>query len=223
MTQYNVLNVKLFYSQPNKLKSAIKNGTEVTLNLLSNVDGDSNVENNFLFKLLTNTQVSKINKAFANGSLADIKLSNTQLHKTGQSRGFLGRPVGPLLKTGLPLIGNVLKPLAKSVLIPFGLTAAASATDAAIHKKMFGSVFTTLIISNEEMNGIKKMVKFLEESGLLIKDVSETIKNEAIEQKRGFLWKLLGTLGASLLGNLLTGKGAIRVGEGTTRAGEKFS
>ena len=107
---------------------------------MSNLDGDSNDENNFPHKLLlTNTQVSKLRKAFANNSSANIKLSKTQLHKIGQSGGFLGRLLGPLLKTGLPLIGNVLKPLAKSVLIPLGLTAAASTTDAAIHKKMFGS------------------------------------------------------------------------------------
>ena len=123
-----------------KLKSAIKNRTKVTLNLSSNVDGDSNDGNNFPHKLsLTNTQVLKLSKAFANNSSTNIKLSKTQLHKIGQSGGFLGRLLGPLLKTGLPLIGNVLKPLAKSVLIPLGLTAAASATDAAIHKKMFGS------------------------------------------------------------------------------------
>ena len=79
------------------------------------------------------------------------------MHKIGQSGGFLGRLLGPLLKTGLPLIGNVLKPLAKSVLIPLGLTAAASTTDAAIHNKMFGSGFTTLIISNEEMEDIMKI------------------------------------------------------------------
>ena len=65
--------------------------------------------------LLTNTQVSKLRKAFANSSSANVILSKTQLHKIGQSGGFLGRPLGPLLKTGLPLIGNVLKPLAKSV------------------------------------------------------------------------------------------------------------
>ena len=76
------------------------------------------------------------------------------MHKIGQSGGFLGRLLGPLLKTGLPLIGNVLKPLAKSVLIPLGLTAAASATDTAIHKKMFGSGTTTFIILNEEINNI---------------------------------------------------------------------
>ena len=87
-----------------------------------------------------------------------------------------------MLKIGLPLIGNVLKPLAKSFLIPLGLTTAASARDAAIHKKSFGSGVTTLIISNEEMNDIMEIVKLLEESGLLIKAVSQTIKNERKEQ-----------------------------------------
>ena len=87
---------------------------------------------------------------------------------------------------------------------------------------MFGSGFTTIIIYNEEMEYIMKIVKSLAESGLLIKGVRETIKNEAKEQKGGFLSILLGTLGASLLGNLLTGKGTIREGEGTIRADEKF-
>ena len=81
------------------------------------------------------------------------------------------------------LIENVLKPLAKSVLIPLGLTAAASETDAAIHKKMFGSGFTTLIISNEEMLDIMKIVKYPVDFGLLIKGVSETIQNEATKQR----------------------------------------
>ena len=140
------------------------------------------------------------------------------MHKIGQSGGLLGRLLGPLLKTGLLLIGNVLKRLAKSVLIPLRLTAAASATDAAIHKKITESGTTTLIISNEEMNDIMKIVKSLEESSLLIKGMSEAIKNEAEEEKGGFLSMLLGTLGASLLGNLLAGKGTIRAGEGTIRA-----
>ena len=87
---------------------------------------------------------------------------------------------------------------------------------------MFGSRFTTLIISNEEMNDIMKIVKSLQESGLLIRDVSETIKNEANKQKRGFLSMLLGTLGAGLLGNLLTGKGTITADEGTIKADENF-
>ena len=83
--------------------------------------------------------------------------------KIGQSGGFLGRPLGAFVKTGLPFMKNILKPLAKSVLIPLGLTAAASATVAAIHKKMFGSGTTTLMISNEQMNDIMKIVKSLEE------------------------------------------------------------
>ena len=101
------------------------------------------------------------------------------MHKIRQSGGILGRLLEQFLKTELCLMKDVLKPLAKNVLIPLGLTTAASATDAAIHKKMFGSGFTTLIISNEEMNDIMKIVKSLEESRLLIKGVIETIRNEA--------------------------------------------
>ena len=91
------------------------------------------------------------------------------MHKIGQSGGFLSRLLGPLLKIGWLLIGNVLKPSAKNVLVQLGSTTAASATDAAIHKKMFGSSMTTLIISNIEMNNIMKNIKSLEEFGLLIK------------------------------------------------------
>ena len=101
------------------------------------------------------------------------------MHKIRQSGGFLGRLLGPSLKTGLSLIGNVLKPLAKSALILLGVTAAVSAADVTIHKKMFGSCNTTLIISNEEMNDIMKIVKFPKQAGLLIRVVSQTIKNEA--------------------------------------------
>ena len=120
------------------------------------------------------------------------------------------------------LTGNVLRPLAKSVLIQLGLTAAASARETAFHKEMLVSGFTALIYSKEEMNDIMKIVKPLEESGLLIKGVSETIKNEAKEQRGGFLGILLGTIDVSLLGNLLMGKGTIRAGKGTVKAGEKF-
>ena len=145
--------------------------------------------------LLTNTQVSRLREAFSNNFSANIKLSKTQLHKIGQSGGFLGRPLGPLPKPELSLIGNVLKELAKSVLVPLGLTAVASATGAAIHKNMFGSAITTLILSNKEMNDIIKAVNSLEESGLLIEGVIKTIENEAKEQKRRFLSMLLGNLG----------------------------
>ena len=151
-----------------------------------------------------------------------------------QSGGFLGRLLGPLLKTGLPLMKSVIKPLAKSVLVPLGLTAAASTADAGIHKKILGSSKrpldsvlphnnTTLIISNDEMDEILKIVKSLEDSRVLLKGVSETIQHEAKEQKGEFLSMLLGTLGASLLGDILSkglsGKGVIRAGEGTIKAG----
>ena len=104
-------------------------------------------ETNFPHKLLlTNRQVANLRKAFANYLSVDIKLSKTQLSKMIQSGGFLGRLLGPLLKTGLPLIKNVIKPLAKSVLIPLGLTAAASVVDGGIRKKILGSWNITLII-----------------------------------------------------------------------------
>ena len=91
----------------------------------------------------------------------DLKLSKAQISKIIQSGGFLGRLLGSLLKTGIPLIKNVIKLLAKIVLIPLGLTAAASAADAGIHKKILGSGNTTLIISNEEMNDIIKIIQTL--------------------------------------------------------------
>ena len=133
MTQYNSLNVKLSNSQLNKLKSAIKNECEVVLRLLPNMIGDN--ENNFLHKLLLiNRQVANIRKAFPNHSLTNIKLSKSELSKMIQFGGFLGKLIGSLLKTGLPLIKNVIKPLAKTVLILLGLTAAASVADSGIHK-----------------------------------------------------------------------------------------
>ena len=113
------------------------------------------------------------------------------MHKIKQKRGVLGRLLGPLLKTVLSLIENVLKPLAKCVLLPLRLTAVISATNAAIYKKMFGSGHpsdlasrnTTLMISNEEMNNIMKIIKSLEISALLIKDVSKKIKKESKRTK----------------------------------------
>ena len=160
MTQYNSLNVKLPNSQLSKLKSAIKNETDVVLRLSSNMIGNSDDNTNFPHKLLlTNRQVSILLKAFAKNTSTDIKLSRTQLSKMIQSGGFLGKLLGPLLRTGLPLMKSVIKPLAKSVLIPLGLTAAASAADPGIHKKILGSGQnnnTTLVISNDEMDDILK-------------------------------------------------------------------
>ena len=125
----------------------------------------------------------------------------------------------PLFKSGLPLLKSVVKPLGM-----LGLTAAASATDAAINKKILGSGnHTTLIISNNDMQDLLKIVKSLEDSAISLNGITETVKNEVKEQKGGFLSMLLGTLGTSLLGDLLTkklsGRGVIRAGEGTIRTG----
>ena len=108
-------------------------------------------------------------------------------------------------------------PLAKHVLAPLGITAAASAIDAGIKKKIHGSGNTTLIISNREMNYIMKIIQALENSDIILKGVTKRIKNETKEQKEGFLCMLLGTLVASLLGNLLTGKGILRSGSGNNK------
>ena len=125
-----------------------------------------------------------------------------------------------LLKSGLPLLKSVVKPLGL-----LGLTAAASATDAAINKKIIGSGNNiTLIISNDDMQDFLKIVKSIEDNGILLNGITETVKNEVKEQKDGFISMLLGSLGASLLGDLLTknlsSRGVIRTGEGTIRAGE---
>ena len=223
MTLY--LNTKLSNSQLNKLKAAIKNEKDVVIRLSPNMIGGSNDKGNFPHELLlTDRQVFSIRKAFANNSSVDIKFSKTQLSKMIQSGGFLGKLLGPLLKTGLPLIKNLITPLAKSVLIPLGLTAAAAAADAGIHKQILGSGnTTTLIIANKDMEDLIKIVKSLEVSGLL-KGVTESVQNEVKEQKGGFLSLLLGTLGASLLGHLLTGKGIHRAGKGKGihRAGKEL-
>ena len=131
MTQYNSLNVKLSNSQLNKLKSAIKNGTDLSLRLPSNMIGNSDDETNFSHKLLlTNRQVANLRKAFSNHTLTDIELSKAQLTKMQKGR-FL-RFLVPSLKSGLPLLKFVIKPLGM-----LDLTAAASATGAAIKEKKF--------------------------------------------------------------------------------------
>ena len=158
-----------------------------------------------------------------------ILLKETTRKITSQEWEFL-HFLWPLMTVGLLLIKNVLTLLAKSVLISLGLLSGMSAADAAIQKKIYGSDrpsdlasrTTPLIISNEETEKIMKIVKSLELSGLLIKGISEKIKNEAKETKWGFLPILLSTLAASILGNVLTAKGVIREGESTIRAGQNF-
>ena len=182
--------------------------------------GDSDDKMNFPHELLlTNRQVANIRKAFANNFSTDTKLSKTQISKMIQSEGFLGRLLSVLLKIGLPLKKNVIKPLAKSVLIPLGLIATASVADAEIYKKVLGSVNTKRITSNDETKEISKIVKSLEDSGLLFEGVSEKSKKQAKEQKGGVFSMVLSTLGAILLGDVLTGRGIDRAGEGIVRAG----
>lgn len=175
--------------------------------------GNSNDETDFPRKsLLTDWKVSiKICKTFANNLSANIKLSKTQLSKIIQLGGFLDRFFRILLKTSLPLGENLLKPPAKSVLITIGLTTTASAKDAGIQNKFFGSEETALVISKEEMEDTMKIVKSL----------------------LGNFRKLLRTLVASSLGNILAGKGLIwscdgatatsrRQGQGVVRVGQNF-
>ena len=171
--------------------------------------------------LLTTRQNTKLRNALNNNTATDIKLSKAQIKKIIQSGGFLGKLLsklaGPLTKIALPLANNVLAPL--------GLTAAMSAIDGSIQKKIHRSgaikgAGVKLIIEQEDMNDMK-IIEALENSGILLKGVSKTIENETKEQKGGFLCMLLGTLGASLLVNLLSGgKGIMRVGDGIVRAGE---
>ena len=211
--KYKWLNILLSNTQIKNLKDAVKNNTGITLRISLKMFN----ENDSHELLLTTRQKTKIRNAFNNNMSTDLKLSKAQINKIIQTGVFLSRLRGPLLKTGLPIIKNVIIPLTKSVLIPLGLTAAASAADAGIHKKILGSGNTTLIISNEEMNDVIKIVQALEDSNILLKGVTKTIENETKEQKGGFLSMLLGTVGASLLGNLLTGKGIVRSGSGNNK------
>ena len=142
-----------------------------------------------------------------------LKLSRAYISKIIQSGGFLGsllsKLAGPLMRVAVPL--------AKNILAPLGKTAAASAIDAVIQKKIHGSGTTTLIISNKEMNDIMKIVQALEDSNILLKGVTTTIKSKTKEQKGEFLSMLLGTLGAILLGNLLAGEIIVRDGSGNKK------
>ena len=166
--------------------------------------------------LLTTRQNTKLRHAINNNLATDIKLSKAQIKKLIQSRGFLGKLltklVGPLMKVAMPL--------AKNLLAPLGLTAAMSAIDGSIQKKIYGSR-VKLIIEEEDMKDIMKIIEALENLGILLKVVSKTIENETKEQRGGFLGMLLGTLRAILLGNLLRGgKGIMRTGDGIVRAGK---
>ena len=220
MVEYSKVNVKLSDTQLKKLKNAVKNKTGTTLRISLKMFNGNNLPHELL---LTTRQKTKLRNAFNNNMSTDLKLSKAQISKIIQSGGFLvsllSKLAGPLVKAAVPL--------AKNILAPLGITTAASAIDVVIQKKIHGSGTTTLIISNEEMNDIIKIVQAVEDSNILMKGVTKTIKNETKEQKGGFLSMLLGTLGASLLGNMLAEKGIVRAssgknkGKGIVRAGNR--
>ena len=212
MVEYSKVNCKLTNVQFNKLKKAVKFNEGATLTLgIKNFNKDELPHE----LLLTTRQNTKLRNAINDNLATDKKLSKGQIKKLIQSGGFLGKLLsklaGPLMKVAMPL--------AKNVLAPLGLTAAMSAIDGSIQKKIHDSG-VKLIIEQEDMNDIMKIIEALENSGILLKGISKTIKNETKEQRGRFLGMLLGTLGASLLGNLLaSGKGIIRAGDGIVRAG----
>ena len=210
MVEYSKVNAKLTDAQLKILKTAVKDKTGTTLRMSSKRLDVNDLPHELL---LTTRQKTKLINAFNNNMSTNLRLSKAQISKIIKSGGFLGslltKLAGPLMKVAIPL--------AKNVLAPLGITAAASAIDARIQKKIHGLGTTTLIISNQEMNDVMKIVQALEDSNILLKEVTKTIRNETKEQKGGFLSMLLGTLGASLLGNLLAGKGIVRVGSGKDR------
>ena len=199
MVEYYAVNVKLSDKQLKKLKAAVKNKTGTTLRMSLKMLVGNDLPHELL---LTTRQKTKLRNAFDNNMSTDLKLSRAQISKIRQSGGFLGsllsKLAGPLMKVAITLVKNVLAPL--------GIAAAASAIDAGIQNKIHDSGTTTLLISNEEMNDIMKIVQALEGSKILLKGVTKTIKNETKEQKEGFLSMLLVTLGASLLGHLFAEK-----------------
>ena len=195
MVKCSKVNVKLPDKQLKKLKTGIKKKIETTLRMSLKMLNGNDLP---LELLLTTRQKAKLRNAFNNNMSTDLTLSKVQISKIIQSGGFLGsllsKLAGPLIK--------VVIPLAKNVLFPLGITADASAIDARFQNKINGSGTTTLTISNEEINDIMKIVQAVEDSNILWKGVTKTIKIETKEQKGGFLSMLIGTLGASLLGNI---------------------
>ena len=166
MVEYTKVKVRLSDIQLKKLKDAVSNNTGTTLRISFKRFNSNDLPHDLL---LATRRKTKTRNAFNNNTSTDIKFSKAQINKIIQSGGFLGKLLGPLLKTRLRLKKNVIKPLGKSVLIPSGLTAAASAADAEIHKKILGSGNTPLIISNKEMNDVIKIVQALEDSNILLK------------------------------------------------------
>ena len=209
MVEYSKVNEKWTDTQLKKLKNAVKNKTGMTLRMNFKMFDGNDLPHELL---LTTRQKTKLRNAFNNNMSTDLKLSEAQIFKIIQFGGFLvlllSKLAGPLMKVAVPLVKNILAPLEIT---------AALAIDAGIQKKIHGSGTITLIISNEEMKDIIKIVQAYENSNILLKGVTKAVKNETREQKRVFLSMLLGTLVASLLGNMLAGKGIVKTGSGNKK------
>ena len=210
MVEYKKANVTLSDTQLKKLKNAVKNKAGTTSRISLKMLNGNNLPHKLL---LTTRQKTKVRNALNNNMSINLKHSKAQISKIILSGGFLGallsKLAGPFMKIAFPLARNFLAPL--------GITAAASGIDDGIQKKIHGSGNATLIISNEEMNDMMKIIQALEDSNILLNGVTKTIKNETKEQKRWFLSISLGTLRASLLENLLTEKGILRAGSGNKK------
>ena len=205
--QYNKLNLHLTNLQLKKIQDAVKNNNGTTLRIRN-----KNFNKNQLIHelYLTQRQFEKLIDKIKNNMSTDIILSKLQINKIIKEGGNLGK----LLMSSLPKLIKPAISLGKNILAPLGLSAAMSTTDAAIQEKMYGWGNKTLIISDNDMNDLIRIVSALEEHDILLKGTSKTIKNKTKKRKGEF-----GTLGASLLGNLLTGKGMYRTGYGMYRTG----
>ena len=197
MVEYNKINVKLLNLQLSKLKTAVKNNEGTGLRIGAKNFNKQELPHELL---LTQKQTTKLRNNVENNISTDMKLSKAQIKKIVQSGGFLGRLLGPLLKIATPLVTKALPIL--------GLSAASSAIDAGIQKKILGSGTTTLIISNNELNDIIRIVQALEDHDILLKGITRTVKNETKQQKGGFLGMLMGTLHLCLVMPCLACKGS---------------
>ena len=164
MVEYNTVNAKLSNSQLKKLKIAVKNKQGTTLRTNARMFNGNNLPHELF---LTQRQITKLRNNIEHNLQTDIKLSKAQISKIIQSGGFLGKLFGPLLKTGLPLLKSVIKPLGL-----LALTDASSAIDAGVQKNVHVSGTATLLISNKKVKDMMKIVQALEDSGILLKGVT---------------------------------------------------
>ena len=215
MVEYERVNLKLSNQQIKKIKEAVKSNNGTTLRI-----GNKNFNKaDLLHELfLTQTQINELREKIENNMSTDIKLGKAQINKLIKE----GAALGSILARFLPKLIKPAISLGKNILAPLGLSAAMSATDAAIQKKLYGSGTKTVRFSDKDLDDMTKIVKALEDSNVLMKGITETLKNDI---KKGdalpLILMLLRTLGASLL----TGRGMYRAGnqgQGLFRTGQRI-